>query len=171
MDHRICGMPKEADLERRNESGCPKGPVSLDRDEDKRAGIRWRNEGTEHRNHSTQVYSDRLDSSTLLNIYIFCLNYSRTRNLVFIQQYRQLALLIHRRIWSRDREPPNADSSCKRYTIPSVATAGDCRDSEDSGNRMMTHVELGEDKSFFKHNTLMLDLVNVGCAVVENFLK
>jgi len=38
------------------------------------------------------------------------------------------------------------------------------------GNRMVTHVELGEDKSLFGHDTFLLDLANVGCAV-ERFLK
>ena len=38
------------------------------------------------------------------------------------------------------------------------------------GNRMVTHVELGEDKSLFGHDTFLLDLVNVGCAV-ERFLE
>ncbi|RPB23776.1 homoserine O-acetyltransferase [Terfezia boudieri ATCC MYA-4762] len=38
------------------------------------------------------------------------------------------------------------------------------------GNRVVTHVELGEDKSLFGHDTFLLDLVNVGCAV-ERFLE
>lgn len=33
------------------------------------------------------------------------------------------------------------------------------------GNRMVTHMELGEDKSLFGHDTFLLDLVNVGGAV------
>ncbi|KAF8470849.1 Alpha/Beta hydrolase protein [Kalaharituber pfeilii] len=38
------------------------------------------------------------------------------------------------------------------------------------GNRKVTHVELGEDKSLFGHDTFLLDLVNVGGAV-GRFLK
>ena len=38
------------------------------------------------------------------------------------------------------------------------------------GNRIVTHVELGEGKSLFGHDTFLLDLVNVGCAV-EGFLE
>jgi len=30
-------------------------------------------------------------------------------------------------------------------------------------NKMVTHVELGEDKILFGHDTFWLDLVNVGC--------
>jgi len=45
MDHGICGMPKGAGQDRWIELGCPKGPASLGGKKDKRAGIRWRNEG------------------------------------------------------------------------------------------------------------------------------
>ena len=38
------------------------------------------------------------------------------------------------------------------------------------GEIMVVHVELGEDKSLFGHDTFLLDLVNVGCAV-ERFLE
>ncbi|KAF8423344.1 homoserine O-acetyltransferase [Tirmania nivea] len=38
------------------------------------------------------------------------------------------------------------------------------------GNRMVTHVELGEDKSLFGHDTFLLDLVNVG-GTVKRFLE
>ena len=33
------------------------------------------------------------------------------------------------------------------------------------GNRVVTHVELGEDKSLFGHDIFLLDLVNLGCVV------
>jgi len=33
------------------------------------------------------------------------------------------------------------------------------------GNRVVMYVELGEDKCLFGHDTFLLDLVNVGCAV------
>ena len=39
-----------------------------------------------------------------------------------------------------------------------------------AGNRRVTHVELGEDKSLFGHDTFLLDLPNVGGAV-ERFLE
>jgi len=39
-----------------------------------------------------------------------------------------------------------------------------------AGNRVVTHVELGEDKSLFGHDTFLLDLVNVGGAV-KRFLE
>jgi len=53
-----------------------------------------------------------------------------------------------------------------------MATAVDCRNAEGGGgNRVVTHVELGEDKSLFGHDTFLLDLVNVGAVVVERVLK
>ncbi len=34
-----------------------------------------------------------------------------------------------------------------------------------TGNRQVTHLELGEDKSIFGHDTFLLDLENVGGAL------